>query len=168
MVKELRDCLKQLQLKLPYIFVGHSFGGINIRLFTTFYPEDTMGVVLVDSTPENYKEDFLPIMSSEFQEAYYKQFIYESSYEELMYSLGEAGKRCKSMSDIPLVVLAAGKKSYYSQAAQLKWLQLQRELLQLSSKNKFIIAEHSGHYIQKDDPHYIIDAIKWIIEVRER
>ncbi|PDY84232.1 alpha/beta fold hydrolase [Bacillus cereus] len=168
MVKELRDCLKQLQLKPPYIFVGHSFGGINIRLFTTFYPEDTMGVVLVDSTPENYKEDFLPIMSSEFQDAYYKQFIYESSYEEFMYSLGEAGKRCKSMSDIPLVVLAAGKKSFYSQAAQLKWLQLQRELLQLSSKNKFIIAEHSGHYIQKDDPHYIIDAIKWIIEVRER
>ncbi|MGG5737507.1 alpha/beta fold hydrolase [Bacillus cereus group sp. IBL03679] len=168
MVKELRDCLKQLQLKPPYIFVGHSFGGINIRLFTTFYPEDTMGVVLVDSTPGNYKEDFLPIMSSEFQDAYYKQFIYESSYEEFMYSLGEAGKRCKSMSDIPLVVLAAGKKSFYSQAAQLKWLQLQRELLQLSSKNKFIIAEHSGHYIQKDDPHYIIDAIKWIIEVRER
>lgn len=168
MVKELRDCLKQLQLKPPYIFVGHSFGGINIRLFTTFYPEDTMGVVLVDSTPENYKEDFLPIMSSEFQDAYYKQFIYESSYEEFMYSLGEAGKRCKSMSDIPLVVLAAGKKSFYSQAAQLKWLQLQRELLQLSSKNKFIIAEHSGHYIQKDEPHYVIDAVKWILGIGER
>ena len=49
-----------------------------------------LGIVLVDSTPENYKEAFLPIMSPEFQEAYYKQFVHESSYEEFMFSLGEA------------------------------------------------------------------------------
>ncbi|MBE7123702.1 alpha/beta fold hydrolase [Bacillus cereus] len=165
MVKELRDCLKQLQLKPPYIFVGHSFGGINVRLFTTFYPEDTMGVVLVDSTPENYKEDFLPIMSPEFHEAYYKQFVYECPCEEFMYSLGEADKHCKSMRSIPLVVLAAGKKTFYSKEAQMKWLQLQEELLRLSINNKFIIAENSGHYIQKDEPHYVIDAVKWIIDM---
>ncbi len=111
MIKDLRSCLEQLQLKPPYIFVGHSFGGINARLFTTFYSEDMLGIVLVDSTPENYKEDFLPIMSPRFQEAYYKQFVYESSFEEFMFSLGEANKHCQSMRNIPLVVLAAGKKS---------------------------------------------------------
>ncbi|MDA1909391.1 MULTISPECIES: alpha/beta fold hydrolase [Bacillus] len=168
MIKELRSCLEKLQLKPPYIFIGHSFGGINARLFTTFYPENMMGVVLVDSTPENYKEAFLPIMSPEFQEAYYKQFVHESSYEEFMFSLGEADKHCQSMRNIPLIVLAAGKKAFYSQEAQMKWLQLQEELLRLSSNNKFVIAEQSGHYIQKDEPHYIIDAIKWIIEVGER
>ncbi|PGM90041.1 alpha/beta hydrolase [Bacillus cereus] len=104
MIKDLRNYLEQLQLNPPYIFVGHSFGGINARLFTAFYPEDMLGIVLVDSTPENYKEDFLPIMSPEFQKAYYKQFVYESSYEEFMFSLGEADKHCKSMRDIPLVV----------------------------------------------------------------
>lgn len=168
MIKELRSCLEKLQLKPPYIFIGHSFGGINARLFTTFYPENMMGVVLVDSTPENYKEDFLPIMSPEFQEAYYKQFVYESSYEEFIFSLGEADKHCQSMRNIPLAVLAAGKKAFYLQEAQMKWLQLQEELLRLSSNHKFVIAEQSGHYIQKDEPHYIIDAIKWIIEVGER
>ncbi|AXY09800.1 alpha/beta hydrolase [Bacillus anthracis] len=168
MIKELRSCLEKLQLKPPYIFIGHSFGGINARLFTTFYPENMMGVVLVDSTPENYKEAFLPIMSPEFQEAYYKQFVHESSYEEFMFSLGEADKHCQSMRNIPLIVLAAGKKAFYLQEAQMKWLQLQEELLRLSSNHKFVIAEQSGHYIQKDEPHYIIDAIKWIIEVGER
>ncbi|MBG9839316.1 MULTISPECIES: alpha/beta fold hydrolase [Bacillus cereus group] len=168
MIKELRSCLEKLQLKPPYIFIGHSFGGINARLFTTFYPENMMGVVLVDSTPENYKEAFLPIMSPEFQEAYYKQFVHESSYEEFMFSLGEADKHCQSMRNIPLIVLAAGKKAFYLQEAQMKWLQSQEELLRLSSNHKFVIAEQSGHYIQKDEPHYIIDAIKWIIEVGER
>ncbi len=168
MIKDLRSCLEQLQMKPPYIFVGHSFGGINARLFATFYSEDMLGIVLVDSTPENYKKDFLPIMSPEFQEAYYKQFVHESSYEEFMFSLGEADKHCQSMRNIPLVVLAAGKKAYYSQEAQMKWLQLQEELLRLSSNHTFVIAERSGHYIQKDEPQYIIDAVKWIIEVGER
>ncbi|KXO01765.1 hydrolase [Bacillus thuringiensis] len=168
MIKDLRSCLEQLQLKPPYIFVGHSFGGINARLFATFYSEDMLGIVLVDSTPENYKKDFLPIMSPELQEAYYKQFVHESSYEEFMFSLGEADKHCQSMRNIPLVVLAAGKKAYYSQKAQMKWLQLQEELLRLSSNHTFVIAERSGHYIQKDEPQYIIDAVKWIIEVGER
>ncbi|MES5955163.1 alpha/beta fold hydrolase [Bacillus fungorum] len=168
MVKDLRSCLKQLQLKPPYIFVGHSFGGINARLFATFYPEDMLGIVLVDSTPENYKEDFLPIMSPEFQEAYYKQFVYESSYEEFMFSLGEVDKHRQSMRNIPLAVLAAGKKAFYSPDAQMKWLQLQEELLRLSSNNKFVIAEQSGHYIQKDEPYCVIDAVKWIIQVGER
>ncbi|HFK1765436.1 hydrolase [Bacillus wiedmannii] len=163
MVKDLKCCLAQLQLKPPYIFVGHSFGGINARLFATIYPEDLLGIVLVDSTPENYKEAFLPIMSTEFQEAYYKQFIYESSYEEFTFSLSEVDRYCKSMNDIPLVVLAAGKKAFYSPDAQMKWLQLQKDLLRLSSNNKFVIAEQSGHYIQKDEPYYVIDAIKWII-----
>lgn len=168
MVKDLRSCLEQLQLKPPYIFVGHSFGGINARLFADFYPEDMSGIVLVDSTPENYKEDFLPIMSLEFQEAYYKQFVYESSYEEFMFSLGEVDKHCQSMRNIPLAVLAAGKKAFYSPDAQMKWLQLQEELLRLSSNNKFVIAKQSGHYIQKDEPYCVIDAVKWIIEVGER
>ncbi|SCC19493.1 hypothetical protein BACERE00177_05531 [Bacillus mobilis] len=107
-------------------------------------------------------------MSTEFQEAYNNQFVYESSYEEFMFSLGEVDKHCQSMRDIPLAVLAAGKKAFYSPAAQLKWLQLQQEFLRLSSNNKFVIAEQSGHYIQKDEPYYVVDAIKWIIEVGER
>lgn len=67
------------------------------------------------------------------------------------------------MNDIPLVVLAAGKKAFYSPDAQMKWLQLQEDLLRLSSNNKFVIAEQSGHYIQKDEPYYVKGAIKWII-----
>ncbi|WP_438825166.1 alpha/beta fold hydrolase [Bacillus sp. JJ1127] len=162
--KELRALLDGLQLKPPYILVGHSYGGINARLFSSFYPEETLGIILIDSTPENYKEDFLPIMPFEFQKAYYKQFIYESTYEEFMYSLGEAKRCCKSMGNIPLVVVAAGKKAFYSKEAQVKWLQLQKDILKLSTCHKFMIAPNSGHYIQRDEPKYVIDAVKWVID----
>lgn len=109
MIKDLRSCLTQLQLKPPY------FWRYKCTFICDFYPEDMLGIVLVDSTPENYKEAFLPIMSTEFQEAYYKQFVYESSYEEFTFSLSEVDRYCKSMNDIPLVVLAAGKKLFIRQ-----------------------------------------------------
>ena len=108
MIKDLRSCLTQLQLKPPY------FWRYKCTFICDFYPEDMLGIVLVDSTPENYKEAFLPIMSTEFQEAYYKQFVYESSYEEFTFSLSEVDRYCKSMNDIPLVVLAAGKKLLFA------------------------------------------------------
>ncbi len=129
----------------------------------SFYPEETAGLILVDSTSENYREDFLSIMPPEFQEAYYKQFIYESTYEEFMSSLAEAGLHCKSIRKIPLVIVAAGKKAFYSPEAQVKWLQMQKELLQLSNNNELILAPNSGHYIQKDEPEYVIEAVKWIL-----
>ncbi|KZD66117.1 alpha/beta hydrolase [Bacillus cereus] len=40
---------------------------------------------------------------------------------------------------------------------------MHRGILRLSSNNKFVIAEQSGHYIQKYEPYYVKDAIKWII-----
>ena len=79
---------------------------------------------------------------------------------------GEADKHCQSMRNIPLVVLAAGKKPIIRARSTNEVVTIAREeLLRLSNNHKFIIAEQSGHYIQKDEPHYIIDAVKWIIEV---
>ena len=109
MIKDLRSCLEKLQLKPPYIFVGHSFGGINARLFATFIPKICWELFWLIRHQKIIKR-FLLIMSPEFQEAYYKQFVHESSYKEFMFSLGEADKHCQSMRNIPLVVLAAGKK----------------------------------------------------------
>ncbi|PFZ06756.1 alpha/beta hydrolase [Bacillus pseudomycoides] len=163
MVKELREILQQLHLKPPYIFVGHSFGGINVRLFAFLYLEETAGLILVDSTPENYREKFLPIMSSEFQEAYYKQFTYEGTYEEFMRSLGEIDRHPQTLGNMPLVIVAAGKKDFYSDEAQAQWIKMQKELLQLSNNHRMIIALNSGHYIQRDEPEYVIEAVKWIV-----
>ena len=37
----------------PYILVGHSLGGFNVRVFTMLYPADVVGVVLVDGAHED-------------------------------------------------------------------------------------------------------------------
>jgi pimeloyl-ACP methyl ester carboxylesterase len=53
MVTELHTLLINAQVKSPYILVGHSLGGINMRLFSSIFPNEVAGVVLVDSPYEN-------------------------------------------------------------------------------------------------------------------
>ena len=48
--RELRAALANAGIAPPYVFVGHSFGGLIARIFTAEFPADVVGVVLVDST----------------------------------------------------------------------------------------------------------------------
>ncbi|WP_391205265.1 alpha/beta hydrolase [Psychrobacillus sp. L4] len=52
-VEELNEVLKKLNIQPPYILVGHSFGGLSMRLFASMYPDDVAGIVLVDAVHEN-------------------------------------------------------------------------------------------------------------------
>ncbi|MEK3685881.1 alpha/beta fold hydrolase [Paenibacillus sp. FSL R10-2736] len=59
-ISELYELLLQAGVEGPYIFVGHSFGGLNVRLFTGKYPQLVAGVVLVDSMHEDEITDRFP------------------------------------------------------------------------------------------------------------
>ena len=52
-VKELHTLLHNAGMQGPYILVGHSFGGNNVRLFASEYPDEVAGVVLVDASHED-------------------------------------------------------------------------------------------------------------------
>jgi len=52
-VKELHALLEAANEKGPYILVGHSFGGYNVRVYNGQYPNDVAGMVLVDASHED-------------------------------------------------------------------------------------------------------------------
>lgn len=47
--KELHTLLHQANIPGPYVMVGHSLGGLTVRVFTGTYPSEVAGVVLIDS-----------------------------------------------------------------------------------------------------------------------
>jgi len=50
---ELHSVLDSAGEKPPYLLVGHSFGGFNVRVFNGKYSDEVAGLVLVDSTQED-------------------------------------------------------------------------------------------------------------------
>jgi pimeloyl-ACP methyl ester carboxylesterase len=73
-ITEFRTALKKANIPAPYILVGHSFGGINAQLWASLYPDEVLGVVLVDSSHENQLETIptpqmnrtIPMLASRF------------------------------------------------------------------------------------------------------
>lgn len=51
-VADLRAALKAANIPPPYVLVGHSAGGLNMRLFAYLYPKEVVGMVMVDSSTE--------------------------------------------------------------------------------------------------------------------
>ena len=51
--RELKQLLEAAGEKGPYVLVGHSMGGYDIRVYTGLYPNDVAGMVLVDASHED-------------------------------------------------------------------------------------------------------------------
>jgi pimeloyl-ACP methyl ester carboxylesterase len=52
-VREMHALLSNAGIPGPYVLVGHSFGGFNVRLFAQEHPQDVAGLVLLDSIHED-------------------------------------------------------------------------------------------------------------------
>jgi pimeloyl-ACP methyl ester carboxylesterase len=52
-VTELHLLLAHAKINGPYVLVGHSFGGLNMRLYAYRYPAEVVGMVLLDATSEH-------------------------------------------------------------------------------------------------------------------
>jgi len=51
--RELEQLLQAAGEKGPYVLVGHSMGGYDVRVYTGEYPNDVVGMVLVDASHED-------------------------------------------------------------------------------------------------------------------
>lgn len=52
-VDELHTLLVNAGIEGPYVLVGHSFGGLNVRLYASRYPSEVVGMVLINAGHED-------------------------------------------------------------------------------------------------------------------
>jgi pimeloyl-ACP methyl ester carboxylesterase len=57
---ELHTLLAGAGVQGPYVLVGHSFGGYNVRLYAHSFADDVAGIVLVDAAHENQTSRWPP------------------------------------------------------------------------------------------------------------
>lgn len=57
---ELHTLLQNAAVSGPYVMVGHSLGGMDVRMFAHLYPAEVVGMVLVDSSHPDQDDRFPP------------------------------------------------------------------------------------------------------------
>ena len=58
--EELHALLKAADILPPYVIVGHSMGGYDVRVYTSLYRNEIVGMVLVDSSHPDQENRFPP------------------------------------------------------------------------------------------------------------
>lgn len=172
LVEELSELLQSLDVEKPYILVGHSFGGLVARLYTSLYPLDICGLVLVDAAPE-YKElayeKALPESLLAGNREYLENPMLNSEKIDKIQSYKQIVDHSRQ-SDIPLSIITRGlpddgEDGWPSQEILKIEQSLQAEFQWLSTSSKFRIASRSGHYIHHDEPDIVIEEILLMLKV---
>jgi len=187
---ELEQLVTEAALKPPYLLVGHSFGGYNMRLFTARNSESVAGLVLVDASHEDQHDKLnikLPrgghhsnivMLSTSHRDAFLgeddhilRERAFRIASQELssMFHSAQQVKRYKNMPAIPLIVLSRGRAEWYenkqAQQRETDWIRMQQDLARLSPISQHVFANYSGHDIHKEQPASIVDAINDVIQL---
>jgi pimeloyl-ACP methyl ester carboxylesterase len=67
--EELHIALSKLDLKAPYIFAGHSYGGVVIKAYEKLYPQEVSGLIFYDGAYEGQFEILPPVSKMALQKA---------------------------------------------------------------------------------------------------
>lgn len=178
MVDDLHELLRAAKVPSPYMLVGHSLGGMLTRVFAQRYPEEVAGLVLVDSMHEDQFDVFGAAFPSADQsdspELIRLRQFWTGGWKEIdatveRIDLPEAirqGRRVQSLGDLPLHVITAGTLLHEPTVPprerdrlQLLWEDLQAGFLQLSSRTTQTFARDCGHFVQRERPDVIVQAI---------
>jgi pimeloyl-ACP methyl ester carboxylesterase len=186
MVDELNALLEATQTKGPYLMVGHSFGGLLMRLFANARNADVSGLVLVESMhhrqfrllgpafPDPSPSDPPPLVQMRdfwtggwrAKSSTPEHIDFERSFaqDQAVVGLGDLQLftvSAASFLNIPFLQNAAAR-----QRLQLLWNELQTDLSHLSDNRRTTYLEKSGHFVQRDDPDSIVMAIEALLGSR--
>lgn len=172
MSDELHALLVAAAVSPPFVLVGHSAGGLNVRLFASDYPEEVVGMVLVDATTE--RGERLLSMGSAGERRRMRDQMRRGpdgwDYDSFVASMKQAAQ-AGGLGALPLVVLTRGRdgppqpgvdpKSAASRFAV--WQELQAALPLLSTNSRHIVVPDARHFIQWDAPAVVVRAVRDVV-----
>jgi pimeloyl-ACP methyl ester carboxylesterase len=184
MVQDLHALLVNTQMPPPYVLVGWSVAGLNVRLYAHQYPNEVAGVVFVDAVHPDQGTRLLAVLPpesatdspslKELRQGLTRDANGPTENPENMdvFTSRSQVRALGTLGALPVVVLTAGR-SYIGASEippelqprfQKAWEEMQDELARLSTNSTHIILESSQHCIPCDDPAAIADAIRTVVD----
>jgi pimeloyl-ACP methyl ester carboxylesterase len=178
--------------KPPYVFVGHSWGALLVRMYTALYPKEVAGIVYIDPT------DLRPLAE---EVAYYREQGYlgramlERKAQLLRFRNPDRGeakvvidtvqgdfrdfRSLPALPDVPMAVLMSG---YFDPVSwkespcvpkqcedvlvrwRIRWL---RAMMEGVSDATLTVAT-IGHFMHREDPGLVFSAIERVAAAGRR
>jgi len=178
-VDDLHSLVSKARIDTPFVLVGHSLGGMFATHYTAAYPNDVLGLVLVDSHHPDFWPRFtalLPTPSADEPPSIARTRAWSQdfrAYDRLDFeSSADQVKAVTSLGDTPLIVITARQTArpdfpwlpldVHQQLAPL-WEELQSDLAALSSSGTLVNATTTDYDVQESEPQVVIDAIRAIL-----
>ena len=164
-VDDLHKLLANAHIEGPYVLVGNGFGGFNVRLYASRYPNEVAGMVLVDAWHEDQlKRDLATLPPPKPDEpqalANLRSFLEhtgDASANPEGVNLAESANQVHAtgqLGALPLVIITRGRGYTYqppegfplalAQRLEKSWQAQQKLLARLSSNSTHVIAKEAG------------------------
>lgn len=164
----LHELLTRLEVRPPYILVGHSLGGLFANLFARTFPSEVAGVVFLDAaTPEDttlidehgtrlqgFAQRVVDVIFGR------DQFGEASCVATTVEMIARAG----AFPPVPVVVVSAGRLARsMPPAVHAARARNQAGLVALSPLGTHLVAARSGHFPQMSEPDLVTEAIRSMV-----
>jgi pimeloyl-ACP methyl ester carboxylesterase len=193
-VNDLHALLEAAEVPGPYVLVGLSIGGLFTRLYAATYPDEVVGMVLLETVPEEYESRAKEMVGPELWAAY--EALWKDNFDpERFYPTGllsdeleaevRSAREASPLRPMPLVVvtLEAPESTCdeYRQGAIRSagscfppdwpieedialWRSLQEELAALVPGGRVLTSTQEEHLLPEADPDLVVEAIRQVVE----
>jgi pimeloyl-ACP methyl ester carboxylesterase len=176
---ELHSLLQAKGIPPPYILVSHSLGGFYARAFTERFNQEVEGMVLVDPTPENLIDSIIATLPLDKQveaweiirkeETQAINQLPEGGLKEEVKAINilyEQARNFNSTTEVPIAIISSMRLGPNDSQISKDIAKKQRDqlLMQMSTgPNKHYVTYNSGHFVQKDQPSLVMEALNWVL-----
>lgn len=181
MVDDLAKLLNAARMPAPWLLVGHSYGGLLMRLFARRFRAQTCGLVLVEAMHDEqfdaFGQAFVEPTPDDSHALTSMRALWRDGWRDARttpegidfpasFRAARAISTPGTLGDLPMAVLAAnsfGHSPFFAAHRrgdlQRQWENMQASFLALSSRAELIHVPQSEHFMQRDAPQAIVDAI---------
>jgi pimeloyl-ACP methyl ester carboxylesterase len=161
--RQLHAALVNAKVSPPYVLVGQSFGGIFIRIFASLYPNEVVGLVLLDPTQEQFL-DWMEVhrpkdsLSRQTRSGWVDGPAILATLDQIRSS--------PPLPDVPVIVVTGARRAPRPPDEEVfaAWTAAHDEWVKQLPQGRHVITHQSGHAVQIEQPDLVVDLIREVVE----
>jgi pimeloyl-ACP methyl ester carboxylesterase len=164
--RDIHELLHAAGLPPPYVLVGRSYGGFNVRLFAAAYPSETRALVLIETLTPQFLTGMLALLTPEQRAGEIASFgDIETPMDEI--ASGPLVAAAK-LPDVPVLVVAGTKwhsgnepwpSAWPGRDLDALWARAQEDLASAIPRGRLIVFEGGDHSLHVSAPERLAGEI---------